>query len=116
MSVLAKLQSDRDAINWGHPSDRLQQHLGQIGRQPSMEIRGYRKNISELGLGKHWLSHLWAGYRLCADGRQAKQLMAIKVASFGRGFAIAIAKQMSCSRSFMCKLLAQVGLNFHGID
>ena len=52
MSVLAKLQSDRDANNWGHPSDRLLQHCGQIGRQPPMEIMGYRKNISELGLSK----------------------------------------------------------------
>jgi hypothetical protein len=52
MSVLAKLQSDRYANKCGHPSDGLQQHIGQIGRQPPMGIMGYRKNISELGLSK----------------------------------------------------------------
>ena len=52
MSVLAKLQSDRYANKCGHPSDGLQQHIGQIGRQPPMGIMGYRTNISELGLSK----------------------------------------------------------------
>ena len=52
MSVLVKLQSDRYANKCGHPSDGLQQHIGQIGRQPPMGIMGYRKNISELGLSK----------------------------------------------------------------